>query len=411
MRKSVTNFVITLMGSLLATTVCVQQTIAPQPCRSEGQPILSSQDSTGVTADQIVIGSCSALSGPAAQLGIQQLNGAKCYLNYVNEQGGINGRKLKLLTYDDGYEPEKAIAAFKNLLQDNCFAAAFFVGTPTAAKYVPMAETHGVPIVGLFTGAQLLQEPFRPHVMSVRASYFDETRDQIDTLFRDLGGKRVAVIYQDDAFGAAVLTGVKRALAKYAAQPVGLGSFQRNTVNVDDAIKDVKETHPDVVVMVGAYGALAEVVKRSHAQGFNPIFTTVSFVGTEAFIKAAGKDANGTVISQVMPPYTAEDKPTVVLYKKLLAKYFPKESPSFSSLEGFVDAMVLCEGIKAAGRDLTRSKMINALEGMHNRDVGLGNLKLTYGPNRHKAFNTVYLTEVRNGQPVAFTNWKELKRK
>ena len=369
-----------------------------------------SHEKDGITDNEILIGSCSALNGPAAELGKQTVLGAKTYLNYINDAGGINGRKINLVTFDDGYEPGKAIDCFNHLINQNIFAAAFFVGTPTAAKYVPMAEANKIPLLGLFTGAQLLHEPFKPHVISIRASYFDETREQVDHLWNDLGIKKIGVIYQDDAFGAAVLTGVKKALERHGEAVSVLGSFPRNTLDVSDAIKQVQKSGPEAVIIAGTYKPVAEIVKLSHQGNWHPLFLTVSFVGTEAFIKQAGKDADGMVITQVVPPYNRDDLSTVTLYKTLLKKYFPGQSPNFISLEGFVDAMVVAEGLKIAGRDLTRSKFISALESIHNKDMGLGpNLKLNFGPLRHKGFDSVYYTVIKGGQPITFDDWKQLK--
>lgn len=364
----------------------------------------------GVSPTEILIGSCSVQSGPAADLGVQQLIGAQTYINYINSKGGVNGRKIVIKKYDDGYEPDKAGVAFKKMLADGCFAGAFFVGTPTAAKYVPLAEEHKVPIVGFFSGAELLHSPFHRDIVSIRASYFDETASQIDRMWKDLGPQKVAVIYQDDAFGKAVLQGVERALAKHDSKPVATGTFVRNTTDVSSAIAAVKPSKPDVVFVVGTYAPVSEVLRESHQSGFKPIFTTVSFVGTESLIKTAGRDAEGMVISQVVPPLSRDDLTTVQLFKKLMAKYNPGTNPNFTSFEGFVDAMVLVDGLEAAGKDLTRERLISALESMKDRDLGLGsNLKLSYGPTRHKGFDSVYTTVVRQGKPIAFFNWKLIK--
>ena len=179
----------------------------------------------GVTDNQILIGSCSALDGPARFLGMQTIVGATTYLNHINAQGGVNGRKIQLLAFDDGYEPEKAENCFKRLMKENIFAAGFFVGTPTPAKYVPMAEANKVPVVGLFTGAEMLYSPLKHHVLNVRASYNDETREQVENLWNVLGIHKIGVIYQDDAFGQAVLSGLQLALKKHNAAPVAMGTF------------------------------------------------------------------------------------------------------------------------------------------------------------------------------------------
>ncbi len=359
----------------------------------------------GVTDRSVLIGSCSALDGPARVLGRQTVLGASAYLHMVNDEGGIFGRKIQLQAFDDSYDPEKAPACFKRMMKEGVFALGFFVGTPTAKIYVPMAQEEKVPVVGLFTGAQMLYEPLKHEIINVRASYYDETREQVDKLWeKDV--RKIGVIYQDDPFGKAVLEGVKVALQKHNASPVSLGTFLRNTVDIEAGLKEVMAARPQAVVIAGPYAPAAAIVKQAHSAGWKPQFLTVSFVGTEEFIKEAGADAEGTIITQVMPPYDRIDYPTVALYRKCLDKYSPGEPPSFVSLEGFVDAMVMVEGLKRAGKDLTREKFIAAIESIHDINFGLGpKLKLGYSPTDHKGFDSVYPTVVKNGQPTLLTNW------
>lgn len=363
----------------------------------------------GLTANRILIGSCSALEGPARGLGLGTVEGATAYLHLINEKGGVNGRKVELQAFDDSYDPDKTQACFNRLMKENVFAAGFFVGTPTAAKYVPMAEAEKLPVVGLFTGAQLLYSPLKHWVMNVRASYYDETREMINGL-HEIGVNKVGVIYQDDAFGKAVLDGVKLGLQKYHETPSGLGTFQRASTDVDGGIRSARAANPQAVVVVGPYASVSEIVKHSHTQGWHPVFLTVSFVGTENYIKDAGKDAEGTIITQVMPPYDRTDIPTIAMYRDALNKFFPGSQPSFVSLEGFVDAMVMVEGLKRAGKEPTRAGLISSLESIHKMDVGLGKLVLDYSPTDHKGFDAVYPTVVKDGKPVLITDWKMVKQ-
>jgi branched-chain amino acid transport system substrate-binding protein len=375
------------------------------PCLGNAQ----TAKTPGVTDSQILIGSCSALDGPARYLGLQTIVGATTYLNHINAEGGVHGRKIQLLAFDDGYEPANAENCFKRLQKEGIFAAGFFVGTPTAAKYVPLAEAGKVPVVGLFTGAEMLYSPLKHYVMNVRASYNDETREQVENLWNALGIHRIGVIYQDDAFGQTVLNGLQLALKKHNAAPVGTGTFPRNTLDVEKGMSAVRAMNPGAVLIVGPYAPVAEIIKKAHSTGWHPIFLTVSFVGTEKFIAEAGKDADGTVITQVVPPYTRVDFPTVELYRESLKTYYSSEQPSFVSLEGFVDAMVLVEGLKRAGKDLTREKLITALESIQNKDVGLGpKLTLKYSATRHKGFDQIYTTVIRDGKPEILDDWKKL---
>jgi branched-chain amino acid transport system substrate-binding protein len=360
----------------------------------------------GVSEREILIGSCSALEGPSHFLGTETVTGAKAYLDMLNDAGGVDGRKLKLISYDDSYDPAKTEACFNRLMEQKVFALAFFVGTPTAVKYVPMAESNKIPLVGLFTGAQTLYVPLRHWVVNVRASYYDETREQIDGLWGTLGYKKIGVIYPEDPFGTTVLEGVKVALKAHGAEPVATASYPRQTDQVGGAIDTVRAANPQAVVLVGPANTVAPILKQSHAKGWKPLFLTVSFVGTDDLIKEAGADADGMVVTQVVPPYYLTELKTVALYRRILSKYFPSAQPNFVSLEGFVDAMVLVEGLKRAGKELTREGLIRGIESIHEQDLGLGpQLKLDYSVKDHKGFDHVILTVVRGGRAVPFADW------
>jgi branched-chain amino acid transport system substrate-binding protein len=331
---------------------------------------------------------------------------ATSYFDMTNDAGGVGGRKLKLISFDDSYEPAKTEACFNRLMEQKVFALGFFVGTPTAVKYLPMAESNKMPLVGLFTGAQTLYVPMHHWVVNVRTSYFDETREQMDGLWGTLGYKKVGVIYPEDPFGATVLEGVKTALLAHGAEPVATASYPRQTTQVEGAIDTVRASNPEAVVLLGPANTVAPILKQSHAKGWKPLFLTVSFVGTDDLIQQAGSDAEGLVVTQVVPPYYLTGYKTVALYRRTLGKYYPSAQPNFVSLEGFVDAMVLVDGIRKAGKELTREGLIRGIESIHDMDIGLGpQLKLDYGPKKHKGFDHVIPTVVRGGRAVPFTDW------
>jgi branched-chain amino acid transport system substrate-binding protein len=381
---------------LCAVVVCLFPASSP----TQGQAV------QGVTEKEILLGSCSALEGPSHFLGTETVTGAKAYLDMINDAGGVEGRKLKLLSYDDSYDPAKTETCFNRLMEQRVFALGFFVGTPTAVKYLPMAEGSKIPLVGLFTGAQTLYVPLRHWVVNVRASYFDETREQMDGLWGTLGYKKVGVIYPEDPFGTTVLEGVKAALKPHGSEPVAAASYQRQTSQVGGAIDTVRAANPEAVVLVGPANTVAPILKQAHAKGWKPLFLTVSFVGTDDLIQEAGSDAEGMVVTQVVPPYYLTEYKTVALYRRTLAKYYPSAQPNFVSLEGFIDAMVLVEGLKKAGREPTREGLIRGIESLRELDLGLGpQLKLNYSSKEHKGFDHVIPTVVRGGRAVPFTDW------
>jgi len=360
----------------------------------------------GVTDKEIVIGSCAALEGPSSFLGRETVIGAETYFQLVNEEGGVHGRKLRLVSADDSYDPARTQACWDRLMAQKVFAMGFFVGTPTAVKYVPLADSNEVPLIGLFTGAQTLYTPLRRWVINVRASYFDETREQIEGLWNTLHYRKIGVIYPDDAFGSAVLQGVEAALKSNGAVPIATASYTRQTSQAGDAIDKVKAANPDAVVVVGPSNTVVPIVKQAHAKGWKPLFVTVSFVGTDELIQEAGPDAEGMVITQVVPPYYLTDLKTVAAYRRALQNYMPSSRPNFVSLEGFVDAMVMVEGLKKAGKELTREGLIHGIESIHELDMGLGTqLKLDYSAKDHKGFDHVIPTVVRGGRAVPFTDW------
>jgi branched-chain amino acid transport system substrate-binding protein len=359
----------------------------------------------GVSDSQIKIGSCAVLDGPNRQYGIQIVLGATIYFDYINDHGGVNGRKLSLSSFDDGYDTEKTSACFASLKREKVFSGGFFFGSALAAKYLPMAAAEHMPIVGLYTGAPFIYDPVKHEIFNLRASYNDETRELVDNLWRS-GARRIGVIYQDDAFGKTVLDSARLALAKHNAVPVATGSYTRNTLDVGPAIESVHAAKPEVVLLDSTYAAAAEIVKRAHGQGWRPLFVSGSYIGTDSFITAAGKEAEGVISMQIVPSYDSTDLPTVKLYRECLEKYMSSSPPSPTSLEAFVNAMVIVEGLKRAGKDPTREKFIEAIESMNGFDIGLGSAaRLKFSPHRHKGLDRVYPTVVRGGKPEVFGDW------
>lgn len=356
---------------------------------------------TGVTNDTIVIGQSAAMSGPAAQLGQQMNLGAKLYFNAINAAGGINGRKIELKVLDDFYEPDAAARNTKTLVDDTKVFALFgYVGTPTSLAALKIANPAGVPFFAPYSGAMALREPFARNVFHVRASYNDETASIVQQI-HTTGLKRIAVLYNDDAYGKAGLEGVQRALKLPAGQGVSLvaqASMVRNTTDVKGAIGTVLAQKPDAIVVISAYQTVAALVKYAQDQGFGGQFYNVSFVGTKALANTLGKAGGGVIISQVMPyPYSGAS-PLVRDYQKLLKSDGITEF-DYGSMEGYVAARVFVEGLKRAGSDLTREKLISALESMGNYD--LGGFNVNFSPSNHVGSKFVEMTIINsNGQVI-----------
>ena len=354
----------------------------------------ATQAENGVTDREVLIGQFAAVSGPSAQLGLRMQLGMQAYISAVNAQGGVNGRAIKLITRDDGYEPEKAAAAVKALIhEDKVFALAGSVGTPTGLAALPILSEEQVPLIGLFTGAQALREPFNRNVFHVRASYFDETERIVQHL-TTLGIKKIAVFYQNDAYGKAGLEGVTRALGKRQLKPVSTATVERNTVDVAASMETLVKSEPEAIVQIGAYKACAALIKQARAKGYGGQFFNVSFVGSRALAEELGDAGQGVVISQVVPFPFAQGIPIVREYQLRMTEAGQKDF-DFSSLEGYLTARVLVEGIRRAGKNLSRDALIAGLESMH--DVNLGGFTINYGAKSHQGSNFTDLTIVGRG--------------
>ncbi|HEY5897304.1 MAG TPA: ABC transporter substrate-binding protein [Burkholderiales bacterium] len=350
----------------------------------------------GITPNKIVLGQAAVFSGPAAQLGIQMRNGIKAYFDYVNERGGVYGRKLELVSEDDRYEPSVAPSASKKLIEEHkVFALLGYVGTPTGVAHLPVVTQAKVPLVGMFTGAEALRVPFNRYVFHVRASYYDETEKIVEQVV-STGGRKISVFYQADAYGEAGRKGTEIALAKRSMKIHSNGTVERNTLKVEEAVKSINASEPDAIVMVGAYAACAEFIRQMKKAGSGATFYNVSFVGSKALADALGAEGSGVAISQVVPFPWGTAVPVVKEYQQL-AKKAGFVDYNFSAMEGFLTAKVMVEALKRAGRNPTREGLVDALE--HMQDVDVGGFYVAYSPKNHAGSKFVDLTIIgRSGK-------------
>jgi branched-chain amino acid transport system substrate-binding protein len=348
----------------------------------------------GVFADKIVFGQTTALEGPASALGVGMKQGLEAAFAEINKAGGIKGRKLELKAVDDGYEPTKSIEAVKKLLADDkVFAIAGAVGTPTSAATQPIANGAGVPFIGAFTGAEFLREPHKPLVMNIRASYFQETEAMVERLTKDLGATKIAIMYQDDAFGQAGLAGVKRALDKRQMQLAGEGTFERNTVAVKAALLSIKKADPDAVIMISPYKPAAEFIKLAKQVKLSATFVNISFVGSDALAKELGNEGAGVVVTQVVPFPMGANIPVVARYQAALKAVAADAQPGFISLEGYLVGRAIAAALEKVDGEPTRAGMMQAIVKAGAFD--LGGFKLAYSATSNRGSDEVFLTVIQ----------------
>ena len=338
--------------------------------------------------NKIVLGQSAPFTGAAAQLGIQFHQGAKLYFDRLNAQGGVNRRLIEIRNVDDGYEPDRCAENTRKLIAEDVFSLFGYIGTATSVAALPLAIKDNVPFIAPFTGAMALRQPLHKNVFHLRASYNDETALIVKNL-TSLGLKKIAVFYQNDAYGKAGLDGVTLALAAQNLKPVGLATVERNSVDVAAAVKTLVPTMPDAIVQISAYKSCAAFIRASRKAGYGGTFYNVSFVGTQALADELGKEGAGIVVSQVMPsPYSGAR--AVVREFVDAAKTGKDVQANFSSMEGFVAAKVFAEGLKRAGNKPTRESLISGLEAIGTQSFG--GFDVSFSPTDHVASHFVELS-------------------
>lgn len=372
-------------------------------CEPEERSAAQQEVVPGVSSTEITLGSSLALEGHASYLGIQTLRGALSYLRNVNALGGVHGRLIALEAIDDGYDPTRCLANTHQLVSSgNIFALFGFVGTPTTARVLPLIEDARIPLVGAFTGANALREPFNRYVFNIRASYYQETKAAVNLLVSNLKYKRIAVFYQYDAYGFDGLMGTELALREVGLAPVARGSYVRGGVDIDEALQRIVGAQPDAVVLVGTYEPCAEFIKQADALGLDAAFFNLSFVGAEELARRLPDNIKGDVfVSQVVPPPAAprvhELMGIAEDYARHLREYYPEDVPNAVGLEGYLNARILVEGLRRAGRNLTRESFMDALESMDVFPLG-GDASIAFSPKDHQGLDMVYYTVLDDGE-------------
>ena len=355
---------------------------------------LHARAETGVTSDAILFGQAAALEGPSSALGQGMRQGILAAFAEINAKGGVHGRKLHLVSRDDGYDPDRSVVQTTKLIEeDNIFALIGAVGTPTAIATVPISSARNVPFIGPFTGAEFLRAPELRSVVNIRASYSAEAEAWVKHLTEDLHFTNIAIFYQDDSFGRDGLAGVRRALEKRGMELSAEGTFERNTKFVSSALRIIKRAEPQAVVMIGTYGPCAEFIKLARKAGFHPTFVNVSFVGANALAKELGAAGEGVVVSQVVPfPWDTSLK-VIADYQAAQKALDPTLSPGFVSLEGYLSGRLTVAALELAGPHPTRAGLLRTINEVGRFDIS-GSV-LTVGPKMQDAPPKVFLTVIQ----------------
>ena len=357
----------------------------------------------GVFPDSIVFGQSAAISGAARELGENMRLGVLAAFEEANREGGVHGRLLRLVVEDDRYEAEEAVVNTRKLIEHGVFGLIGAVGTPTSRFAEPIASGAQVPYIGAFTGAALLRGEDQRYVVNLRASYEQETEEMVERLTTDLGFSRIAILYQDDSYGRAGLTGTRKALDKRDMSLVSEGTYVRNTVAVKRALLKIRDSSPQAVIIIGAYRPAAAFIKWARRIGMRAVFVNISFVGSNALLNELGQAGEGVVVTQVVPFPRDTSVPVVEQYQSALGEVDSSAQPGFVSLEGYLAGRLVVEALQRAtassdGAPPTRESFLQTLAGAGHID--LGGFRVEYGSGDNQGSDEVFLTVIRRGRFV-----------
>ena len=400
--------IVMLVGGLLCNRSDDEDEAAsPVPAATQ-EAVATDAEAAGVFEKRIIFGQSAAFSGPAQALGGNMRLGIEAAFHETNQGGGVHGRRLELLSLDDAYEPEAAIANTLRLInEEEVFALIGAVGTPTSRSATPVAAEAGIPYIAPFTGAEFLRNAeVLGNVLNLRASYYQETEEMVARLTEDLDIRRIAVMYQDDSFGRAGYRGVRFALDRRGMEPVSIGLYPRNTTAVKTALLDLRRGEPKAVIMIGAYQPVAALIAWARHTGFDPVFMTVSFVGSNALAQALGPAGAGVFVTQVVPFPTDDSLDVVNAYLDGLSAYDPDAVPGFVSFEGYLAGRLAIAGLEGCGREVDRACFLDNLR--RAGDIDLDGFKLRYGDGDNQGSDGVFLTVIgTDGNYLPVENLRE----
>ncbi|MEA5421683.1 ABC transporter substrate-binding protein [Synechococcus sp. CCY9202] len=383
--KAALALVVLPLAALLPSVLRLPSMATAAAARISGAP------GSAASAPELVLGQSAPFSGPSAQLGQEYRLGAQAWFAEVNRRGGIHGRRIRLVSHDDRYEPELTRRNTDRLIQQDRVLALFgYVGTPTVKAVLPTVEREHIPLVAPLTGAMLLREPRRPLVFNLRASYQAEL-DQIVAALVRAGRHRIAVLHQNDAFGDDGLAATRRALQRHGLQPVATAGVERNSSATKAAARTLQAANPSGVVIISSYPGAAAISRDLLTLGSKAQLMTVSFVGSRALQQALPDgQSTGIGISQVVPFPWNRRIPVVAEYQRLMQRQATEPQYGFTSLEGFLAARLISEGLQRAGPIPSRKGLTQALESMGR--VDLGGFPLELSPSDRQASDFVELT-------------------
>ncbi len=364
------------------------------------------QNAGGVSKTEITIGSIQDLSGPLAGYGKQIRNGMLLRLEEANEQGGVAGRKLKLVIEDSGYDPKKAVLAAQKLVsQDGIFAMVGHLGTAQNMAAMPVQFEKNVLNFFPITAAREMYEPFHRLKYSNAATYFDQMRIAAARLAKDRNVRKPCVIYQDDDFGLEVMKGAEAGLKSVGLEFAERTSYKRGATDFSSQVARMKAAGCEMVVLGTIIRETVGTMAEARKTGFNPIFIGSSAVYTDLIPKLGGKAVDGlySTMTAAHPYLDSAEQPIRFWANKYKTKF--NEDPSVFSVYGYGTLDAFIRVANKTGPALSTESFIRAMDNMtFNRDM-FGTAELTFSPTKRLGNRFSRLSEIKDGRWVVVSDY------
>ena len=364
-----------------------------------GAASAQAENAPGVTDKEILIGGVFALSGQFRLVTEPYEHGLRSVINETNERGGIHGRKIKWIVEDDGYQPARALAGAKKLVErDGVFAIVGQVGTPNVAAMLPYTEQAKVPLVTI----NPLPPPIKKYAFSIMASFSDLSYHLTKYLLTKGGVKKLGYLYQNDALGEVGRVGVNKALHELNAKLAADVGYERGATDLNAQVLKLRDAGVQAVVVIATAPAVATAVKLADTINFHPTWATLGVVGTDIVYKLLGKQTEGLMFASEEESQYAES-PGIREALATVRKYYPKSIVDYNMLIGYANGVLAMKSLEVAGRDLTREKFVQAIESLHTFDSGV--VRLSFSPTKHSGADAAKIYQWKGGKPVPLTDW------
>lgn len=350
----------------------------------------------GYDKKDIVLGASLPLTGINSDLGTEVIEGANSYFSHINARGGVNGKHIKYVYYDDKYEPQNTLTNINKLLkEDDVFAFFGFVGTPTVKKVLPIIIDSGVPMIAPYTGASFLRDLDTASIVNFRSSYAQEIEKIVDYLYKKRNITKFSIFYQNDDFGEEGYIALAESLKKRELKLHSEGTYKRNTLSISHGLNEISASKPQAIIIVGAYKPVARFIRKARKCCSEDIlFVPISFVNSDALVRELEYDGSNILFSQTVPSF--EDKTLKVAqeYLSLLKFYYPNATPTHVSFESFLAAKSVVEALKKTGGTLSPQKFLYNIKTLDT--TTLEEIPLEF--KNSQLLNRIFLLQYKDGK-------------